>query len=118
VKHCQAPSPLQTTAFNLGRVLGPLTAAWLISLTGSEGSVFLANGISFVFVIVGVFFARTRFKVEDRSVKITGHGQRIQTRSRIYIRQNAVVVIRHLDVCALLGFFGIPLLQQTPCACA
>jgi hypothetical protein len=42
---------LQTTAFNLGRILGPLGAAWLISMPLAEGSVFLANGISFVFII-------------------------------------------------------------------
>ena len=37
---------LQTTAFNIGRVLGPLFAAWIISTTGGEAAVFLANGIS------------------------------------------------------------------------
>ena len=60
---------LQTTAFNLGRVLGPLCAAWLISATGNEGSVFLANGISFMFVIAGLFLARTTFKVETETNK-------------------------------------------------
>src|SRR5574339_745173 len=33
---------LQTTAFNVGRVIGPLIAAWLLTTTGTEGSVFLA----------------------------------------------------------------------------
>src|SRR5512133_1538705 len=32
---------LQTTAFNVGRVIGPLCAAWIISATGGEGAVFL-----------------------------------------------------------------------------
>src|SRR5574339_224447 len=50
---------LQTTAFNVGRVLGPLCAAWLISTTGNEGSVFLVNGISFVFIVAGLLMART-----------------------------------------------------------
>ncbi len=103
---------LQTTAFNLGRVLGPLTAAWLISSTGSEGSVFLANGISFVFVIVGVFFARTKFKVETEATKSQGMGSEFK-QGLIYIRQNAVVLSAIL-MSALLGFFGIPLLQQIP----
>ena len=103
---------LQTTAFNLGRVLGPLTAAGLISLTGSEGSVFLANGVSFVFVIVGLFFARTRFKVEGEASKSQGMGNDFKE-GLVYIRQNAVVLSAIL-MSALLGFFGIPLLQQLP----
>src|SRR5262245_34062325 len=58
---------LQTTAFNFGRVIGPLSAAWLISTTGNEGSVFLANGISFLFVIFGLFLAQTRFTVRGHA---------------------------------------------------
>ncbi len=103
---------LQTTAFNLGRVLGPLTAAWLISATGNEGSVFLTNGISFVFVIVGLFFARTKFKVEAEATPSLGMGKEFKA-GLIYIRQNAVVLSAIL-MSSLLGFFGIPLLQQIP----
>lgn len=123
---------LQTTAFNLGRVLGPLGAAWLISTTGSEGSVFLANGISFIFVIIGLFFARTRFKAraerghivpakypKDVVESLEYEADKPQNmRSEfgeglIYIRKNAVVLSAIL-MSALLGFFGIPLLQQIP----
>ncbi|MBL8100907.1 MAG: MFS transporter [Anaerolineales bacterium] len=103
---------LQTTAFNLGRVLGPLSAAWLISATGSEGSVFLANGVSFVFVIIGLFFARTRFKVEGEATESQGMGSQFKE-GLVYIRQNAVVLSAIL-MSALLGFFGMPLLQQIP----
>lgn len=103
---------LQTTAFNLGRVLGPLGAAWLISATGSEGSVFLVNGISFIFVIVGLFFARTRFKVENEANSSQGMRSEFKE-GLIYIRHNAVVLSAIL-MSALLGFFGIPLLQQIP----
>src|SRR5512134_1855680 len=42
---------LQSAAFNVGRVIGPLVAAWLLTSTGTEASVFMANGISFLFVI-------------------------------------------------------------------
>ena len=103
---------LQTTAFNLGRVLGPLTAAWLISATGSEGSVFLANGLSFIFVIIGLFIARTRFKVEGEATISQGMGSEFKE-GLIYIRQNAIVLSAIL-MSALLGFFGMPLLQQLP----
>ncbi len=103
---------LQTTAFNLGRVLGPLSAAWLISATGSEGSVFLANGISFIFVIIGLLIARTSFKAEGKAPVSQGMGSEFK-QGLIYIKQNAVVLSAIL-MSALLGFFGIPLLQQIP----
>ncbi|MEP7135115.1 MAG: MFS transporter [Chloroflexota bacterium] len=103
---------LQTTAFNFGRVIGPLFAAWLISMTGGESSVFLANGISFIFVIIGLLIARTRFKVEhegntDRSLP------REFKEGLQYIRNDQVVTSVIL-MAALVGFFGIPLIQQLP----
>lgn len=103
---------LQTTVFNLGRVLGPLGAAWLIAATGSEGSVFLANGISFVFVVTGLFFARTHFKVEHDANKKQNMGSEFKE-GLIYIRHNAAILSAVL-MSTLLGFFGIPLLQQIP----
>lgn len=103
---------LQTTAFNLGRILGPVTAAWLITATSNEGSVFLTNGISYVFVIIGLFFARTRFKVQNEAVR--SQGMRNDFKEGLaYIRSNAVVMSAIL-MSALLGFFGIPLIQQIP----
>jgi len=103
---------LQTTAFNIGRVLGPLAAAWLIALTGNEGSVFLANGISFIFVIIGLLIARTTFKIETR-----GNNER-NLRNEFkeglaYIR-NDTIVLSVILMAALIGFFGIPLVQQLP----
>lgn len=103
---------LQTTVFNLGRVLGPLGAAWLIAFTGSEGSVFLANGVSFIFVVSGLLFARTRFKVGNEANKQQDMGSEFKE-GITYIRRNAVVLSAIL-MSALLGFFGIPLLQQIP----
>ncbi len=103
---------LQTTAFNVGRVLGPLCAAWIISATGSEAGVFLANGFSFLFVIVGLFLARTRFKVE-REISIERNLRDEFTEGLAYIRNNTVVMSVIL-MAALVGFFGIPLIQQIP----
>lgn len=103
---------LQTTAFNTGRVLGPITAAWLISTTGNEGSVFLANGISFLFVIAGLFVARTPFKVQkEAKEKSNLRGEFKEGIS--YIRSNTVVMSIIL-MASLVGFFGIPLIQQIP----
>ena len=103
---------LQTTTFNTGRVLGPLCAAWLISATGSEGSVFLANGISFLFVIAGLFLARTRFKVENE-VKEERNLRSEFSEGITYIRSHAMTMSIILSA-ALIGFFGIPLIQQIP----
>jgi MFS family permease len=103
---------LQTTAFNLGRILGPLGAAWLISATGSEGSVFLANGVSFIFIITSLFFAQTRYKVEKDANSTNNAGSEFKE-GLAYIRKSSVVLSAIL-MSSLLGFFGIPLLQQIP----
>lgn len=103
---------LQTTAFNLGRVIGPLCAAWLIAAFGNEGAVFLANGVSYIFVIIGLFFARTRFREEKTSEQPRDMGAEFREGLR-YIRSNSVVMSAIL-MSALLGFFGIPLVQQIP----
>ncbi|GJQ37559.1 MAG: MFS transporter [Anaerolineaceae bacterium] len=103
---------LQTTAFNLGRVIGPLCAAWLIATFKNEGAVFLSNGISYIFVIIGLFFARTLYKVEKGTEASQGMGREFREGLR-YIRSNAVVMSAIL-MSALLGFFGIPLVQQLP----
>lgn len=103
---------LQTTAFNFGRVIGPLFAAWLISMTGGEGSVFLANGVSFIFVIIGLLFARTRFKIEQQA-DADRNLQREFKEGLQYIRNDQVVTSVIL-MAALVGFFGIPLIQQLP----
>ncbi len=55
---------LQSTIFNLARVLGPsLTGVVLILIQNQgEGWAFFANGVSFIFVIAGLFFVRTPYR--------------------------------------------------------
>jgi MFS family permease len=103
---------LQTTVFNIGRVLGPLAAAWLITSTGTEGSVFMANGVSFLFVIGGLLFARTRFKLPRDNNEHKSLGAEFKE-GLTFIRRNSVVNSIIL-MAALVGFFGMPLLQQIP----
>ncbi len=102
---------LQTTVFNLGRVLGPSIAAPFMAM-GSEGSAFLLNGFSFIFVIVGLFFARTRFKLPPEALGEKSMGTEFRE-GVAYIRQNGVVA-SIIAIAALVGFFGLPLLQQIP----
>lgn len=103
---------LQTTVFNIGRVIGPLIAAWLVTSTGTEGSVFLVNGISFLFVIGGLYIARTRYRMpaemEIRKGLSAEFGEGLA-----YIRKNTLVATIIL-MSALVGFFGLPMLQQIP----
>jgi MFS family permease len=103
---------LQTTAFNVGRVLGPLCAAWMIAATGSESAVFLVNAVSFVFVIAGLFLARTRYKVKQETTAKRNMLQEFKEGIR-YIRSN-VMVMSVILMAALIGFFGMPLVQQIP----
>ena len=103
---------LQTTAFNVGRVLGPLAAAWIISATGGEGAVFLANAISFVFVIAGLLLAQTRYKIPPETNSERNLRGEFKEGLR-YIRSSTVVMSVIL-MAALVGFFGIPLVQQVP----
>ena len=94
---------LQTTAFNLGRVLGPLCAAWLISSTGNEGSVFLVNGISFIFVIGGLFLARTSFKIEEDINQ--DRNLRSEFREGLAYIRGEMIVMSIIIMSALVGFF-------------
>ena len=103
---------LQTTVFNIGRVLGPLMASWLLISTGTEGSVFLANGISFLFVIGGLFLARTQYKVTREVAENKSMGTEFKE-GLSYIRKNSLVATIIL-MSAIIGFFGFPLLQQIP----
>jgi MFS family permease len=103
---------LQTTAFNVGRVIGPLCAAWIISATGGEGGVFLVNGISFIFVIGGLLLAQTRYRIEQQPN--TRRNMQSEFKEGLtYIRDN-MAVLSVILMAALIGFFGIPLVQQVP----
>jgi MFS family permease len=103
---------LQTTAFNVGRVIGPLVGAWIISATGGEGAVFLVNGISFLFVIGGLLLAQTRYRIPPEANVQRNLRKEFKEGLR-YIRSNSVVLSVILMV-ALVGFFGMPFIQQIP----
>jgi MFS family permease len=103
---------LQTTVFNVGRVLGPLAASWLLTSTGTEASVFMANGVSFLFVIAGLFIAQTRYKIPHELEERKGLVMEFRE-GMAYIRRNSLVASIIL-MSALVGFFGFPLIQQIP----
>jgi MFS family permease len=103
---------LQSMVFNIGRVIGPLTASWLLTSTDTEGSVFLANGISYLFVITGLFIIRTRYKVPRAAEATKSLGTEFRE-GLGYVRTNTLVATIIL-MAALVGFFGFPLVQQIP----
>ena len=115
---------LQTTIFNAARVLGPsLTAVVLVLVKNQgEGWAFFINGVSFLFVIVGLFFVRTPYKVND-SAQVNGKRSMMVgqlptmmaefSEGQRYIMGNAAVALIVL-MAAVIGFFGFPFGQQIP----
>jgi MFS family permease len=107
---------LQSTIFNLARVLGPSFTAIILILVKNQGEgwAFLANGISFLFVIAGLFFVRTPFRL-SKAVKSEQKPNMVGEfkESWSYIRGNTVVLMIIIMV-GLIGFFGFPFSQQIP----
>jgi MFS family permease len=106
---------LQTTAFNLGRILGPALAAPLLAL-GNEGTVFLVNGMSFLFVIGGLLLARTPYQIPHVAMKLKNLFANFVAEFRegvTFIRGHSLIRTVIL-MSTLFGFFGLPLLQQIP----
>jgi predicted MFS family arabinose efflux permease len=106
---------LQAMIFNTARVLGPsLTAVVLVLVRNQgEGWSFLINAISFLFVIVGLTFVRTPYRIapQDRPERGSLSGEFRQGWD--YIRGERVIFIIIL-LAALIGFFGFPFNQQIP----
>jgi predicted MFS family arabinose efflux permease len=103
---------LQSMVFNIGRVIGPLMASWLLTTTGTEGGVFTANGVSYLFVIAGLLILQTRYKVPREAGAMKSLSMEFGE-GLGYIRHNALVASIIL-MSALVGFFGFPLIQQIP----
>jgi MFS family permease len=104
---------LQSTIFNLARVLGPALAAPFLVLLGNQGEgwAFLANGVSYLFVIVGLFFVRTPFQLTVRAVQRDWLADFYEGQK--YVMQNSVVYLIVI-MAAILGLIGYPFLQQIP----
>ncbi len=104
---------LQSTAFNLSRVLGPVLIVpifWLFPKNG-EGWVFLLNGVSFVTIIIGLFFVRALYKspVQPRTrpmlIELREGGQ--------YLINNPSVGLL-IVIAVTMGIFALPITQQLP----
>jgi MFS family permease len=107
---------LQSTIFNLARVLGPSFTAIILILVKNQGEgwAFFANGVSFLFVIIGLFFVRTPYRLaEPVSVRKDLHLLTEFREGWAYIRGNTVVLLI-IFLVAVIGFIGFPFSQQFP----
>jgi len=104
---------LNATIFNAARVLGPsLAAPFLVFLLDNgEGWAFFSNGVSYLFVIAGLFLITTRTPVLTRGGK-QNIGQDFLTGQRFIRRTPAVLVL--ILMATIPGFLGFPLIQQVP----
>lgn len=104
---------LQSTAFNLSRVLGPSLVAPVLLLfpKNGEGWIFLFNGISFVTIIISLFFVRARYRIppEPRTRSMMDE---FREGGRFIITNTSVGAI--IFIAAILGLFAFPIVQQLP----
>jgi MFS family permease len=104
---------LNSTIFNLARVIGPtLSAPFMVLLQyNGEGWAFFANGVSYLFVIGSLFFITSRSKIDLLKPKVNLLTDFIEGQK--YIRNLPIVGILILMV-TVPAFFGFPFSQQMP----
>ena len=107
---------LQTAIFNGARVLGPSISAVVLVLIKNQGEgwAFLFKALSYLFIIIGLFFVKTPYRSINRkpdSGKRYLYGEFKE--GQRYILGNSTVGIVIL-IAAIIGFFGFPFIQQIP----
>ncbi len=104
---------LQSTAFNMSRVLGPaLVAPALLFLTkNGEGWIFLFNGISFAAIILSLLFVQPKYMVpvEPRTRPML---EELREGAHYIVKNSAVGLL--IVIAAILGIFAFPIIQQLP----
>lgn len=107
---------LQSTIFNVARVLGPiLSAPLLLTLGTQQGAlwVFLLNALSYLLVIVALATVTPKFNT-DELIMPSKLGWREQfAEGRLFIL-HAPLVSMLLLMTAIIGLFGTPPIQQIP----
>lgn len=106
---------LQSTAFNVARVVGPALSAplLLIFANNGEGWAFFVNGISYLVVIIGLFMIHPKPRSAlQMGVAQAGMIHQFREGQR-YIRQTALVLLVIL-MAAVPGLLAFPVIQQVP----
>lgn len=113
---------LQSSIFNTARVLGPaISAPFLLFVqNGGEGWAFLANGISYVFVIIGLLLIRpSQHKpVPSPSERVVAGGAPPSAfgqfrEGQMFIRRTPLIVLL-IVMSAAAGLMAYPVIQQVP----
>ena len=106
---------LQTAIFNGARVIGPsLTGIVLVLIQNNgEGWSFLINGVSYLFIIGGLFFVKTPFKHKIIDEQKQSNLMAEFKEGQKYIFGNSTIGLVIL-MAAIIGFFGFPFSQQIP----
>jgi MFS family permease len=107
---------LQSTIFNLARVIGPSFTAIILILAKNQGEgwAFFANGVSFLFVIVGLFFVRTPYRLAHANQSMQKVNWSAEFKESWGYIQGNMTILLIIILVALLGFFGFPFSQQIP----
>jgi len=104
---------LQSTAFNLSRVIGPALVAPILLFIpkNGEGLIFLLNGFSFMTIIIGLLFVHTRYKVPPEP---RGRSMMDELREGTQFILSNASVGSIIFIAAILGIFAFPIIQQFP----
>ncbi len=99
---------LNSSMINGARIIGPAAAGLVVASVG-EGLCFLLNGLSFIFVVAGMFALRIENPLERREGSALSHLKE----GFLFIRQ-AKPVRAVLWLVALVSFFGLPYIVLMP----
>jgi MFS family permease len=104
---------LQSTAFNLSRVLGPALVAPILLLIpeNGEGWIFLLNSLSFLTIIVSLTFVQARYR-QPQQPRTRPMLTEFREGARYIARSTSITSI--IVITAVLGIFGLPIIQQLP----
>lgn len=104
---------LQSTAFNISRVLGPALVAPLLLLipNNGEGWIFLANSLSFGAIIISLSFVRLMHKPQTAVIHPSFVHNFLEGGRYIRAHKGIAAII---VIAAIMGLFGLPVMQQIP----
>lgn len=105
---------LQATAFNVARVIGPALAAPLLVLfANGEGWAFFVNGVSYLFVIIGLAFVRTHPAAPPAGTAARPSAMAQFREGQRYIRSTVLIGLI-IVMAAVPGLLAFPVIQQVP----
>jgi len=104
---------LQSTAFNISRVLGPALVAPLLLWfpARGEGWIFLLNALSFAAIILGLLFVRPRHRILAQP-RVHSVLTELREGTQYLGRTSSVGLL--ILMTGILGLLAFPILQQLP----